>query len=243
MARRWERSPVSLNTFMLTSYCKRARAQGRLCSPLRVQSYPENHRKMAASSLWKFSSCRNYRGSNWSQLSRLSHRSLGSTYASCSRTDVVVLYKWPGMRYVQLFSRVKFAQASLAALAMVPLSMGYRSGVVEAVTLLGASAGASAITIGFFWLSAFLQRFVGKLAYDPEQNTLIVSTLNFWGRRQDLTFDARKIVPMADSNRPGSLLKHLQFVQRSGRPFVYCLRYGQTKDPSLLMDVLQGRGT
>lgn len=198
---------------------------------------------MAARSLWRFSSCRNFRRSNWPPLSCLSHRTLGSTYASCSRTDVVVLYKWPGMRYVQLFCRVKFAQASLAALAMVPLSMGYRSGVVEAITLLGAAVGASAITVGFFWLSAFLQRFVGKLTYDPEQNTLIVSTLNFWGRRQDLTFDATRIVPMADFNRPGSLLKHLQFVERSGRPFVYCLRYGQTQNPSLLMDVLQGKGT
>lgn len=195
---------------------------------------------MAASLLWKIKSCRIPPDSNWTPLSRLLHRTLGLTYTSCSRAEAVVLYKWPGMRYLQLFSRIKFAQASLAALAMLPLSTGYRSGAVETGTLLGAAAGATGITVGFFWLSAFLQRFVGRLAYDRQQNTLIVSTLNFWGRRQDLTFDATRIIPMTDSNRPGALLLHLQFVQRSERPFVYCLRYGRTQDPSLLAEVLRG---
>ena len=199
--------------------------------------------EMAASSLWRLSrSCRNRLGSTCPPLPCLLHRTPGVTHASCPRADLVVLYTWPGMRYVQLFGRVKFAQASLAALAMVPLSAGYRSGTVEAATLLGAAAGATAITVGFFWLSAFLQRFVGRMAYDRERNILVVSTLNFWGRRQDLAFDAARVVPMADSNRPGALLKHLQFVQRKERPFVYCLRYGRTQEPTLLAEVLQGEG-
>ena len=197
----------------------------------------------ASSSLWRLRSCRLLRlGNTCSPLPCLLQRTLGITHASYPRPDVVVLYTWPGMRYVQLFGRVKFAQASLAAMAMVPLWAGYKSGTVEAATLLGAAAGATAITVGFFWLSAFLQRFVGRLAYDRQRNTVIVSTLNFWGRRQDLAFDATRIVPMADSNRPGALLKHLQFVQHSERPFVYCLRYGRTHDPALLAEVLQGEG-
>lgn len=206
---------------------------------MRVRDYPENYKMAASCSLWRLIVCRGSLGSKWPRPPRLSHQTTVGAYVSSARTDVVVLYKWPGMRYVQLFSRIKFAQASLAALAMVPLSLGYRAGVVETGTLLGAAAGATAITAGFFWLSVFLQRFIGRLAYDAGRKTLTVSTLNFWGRRQDFTFDTNRIVPMADSNRPGALLNHLQFVERSGRPFVYCLRYGRTHDPAQLMEVLQ----
>ena len=244
MARRWERSPVSRKTFMLFLHSLQTRTRARTRTslfPCACAGLSGNIKMAATCSLWRLIGCRSRLGSSWPLLPRLSHQTKTSAYISSTRTEVVVLYRWPGMRYVQLFSRVKFAQASLAALALVPLSMGYRSGAVEIGTLLGAAAGATAITVGFFWLSVVLQRFVGRLAYDAGRNTLTVSTLNFWGRRQDFTFDRARIVPIADSNRPGALLNHLQFVERSGRPFVYCLRYGQTQHPALLMEVLQGR--
>jgi hypothetical protein len=131
-----------------------------------------------------------------------------------------------------MFSRIKFAQAAVAVVSMIPLSKGYMDGSVEGQTLALAGGGAIAISSIFFGVSVFLQRFIGRVSLSSDQDKVTISTISFWGRRKDLTVKVEDIVPFRDTNSDRTLFHHLE-VTGISRTFVYSLRYGHVLDKKL----------
>ena len=153
--------------------------------------------------------------------------------------DEIVLYKWHRMRYVQFLTRIKFAQALVAVSAMIPLYAGYQGGTANLSTLVLGGCGASAITLLFFGLSLTLQRFIGLLRLDKTSDTVIISTLNFWGRRKDTSYCADSIIPYEDVNSSSSSwFQKLQFINED-KVYIYSLKYGHIPDVQLLMLILR----
>ena len=156
-----------------------------------------------------------------------------SSQVGALRVSEVILYKWPGMRYLQMFSRIKFAQAAVAMVSMIPLSKGYIDGSVEGSTLALAGGGAVIISGIFFGVSAILQRFIGRITLSQKENEITISTISFWGRRTDLRFNVNDIVPFSDSNRDHSLFHRLE-ITGADSSYIYSLRFGYVMDKKLL---------
>ena len=77
------------------------------------------------------------------------------------------------------------------------------------------------------------------MKYDPQDDTLRVSALTFWGHRKEVEFPANDVVTFVESqSRMGGAFQQLE-VKGLDRTFLWSLRYGRVLNLDLLCKVLK----
>lgn len=110
-------------------------------------------------------------------------------------SDVEVIYRCAWIRPIRLVVRLKILQLCGVMAAMVPLSAAMSERKVDATTVLvsaGVVVGAAVASLAMWYYS---RRFVGELALVGRRTHLRVSTLDFWGRRQDEAWNLASWIP------------------------------------------------
>ncbi len=153
--------------------------------------------------------------------------------------ESLLFYKWPTMRHFRVLSRFKIYQVS-TMLALLPLTAHWYT--MDKISPLAFGSGCSAAlgsTGVLFVLSHYLRRVAGELSYSPQNDTVRISTLTFWGRRKEVEFPRDEIIDFAESqtNFGGPVQKLV--IQGQDKVYYWSMRHGHVLDFDLLCDVLK----
>lgn len=106
-----------------------------------------------------------------------------------------VIYRCAWIRPIRLLVRLKVLQLCGVGAAMVPLSAELSNKAMNTTMVLvssGVVVGAAVASLAMWYYS---RRFVGELALVEDRTRLRVSTLDFWGRRQEEELDLASLIP------------------------------------------------
>lgn len=107
------------------------------------------------------------------------------------------IYKFPYIVHARVFSRLKIAQ-TIFTVALIPTMglavwMDYAPTTVFEYSL----SIASFACIMLYVISYYLRRLIGIIALNGTGDTIKVSHLNFWGRREDFYVPVEQVIPIA----------------------------------------------
>ena len=116
-----------------------------------------------------------------------------------SPEDSLLLYRFKWIKHLRFISRVKILHVAVVSALTWPMSFWYSSGIISFPTLVCAIAGAAGTTAGLVALSFFFRRVVGEISFHEDSQTVIISSLTFWGNRRNRTLSLSSLVPLCDS--------------------------------------------
>ena len=143
------------------------------------------------------------------------------------------------MKHFRFVSKVKVYQVGFMA-ALFPLTVHWHStGIITAeefayggVALVGTGAVLAIV-------SYYFRKLAGEMRYDPNTDTVSISTLTFWGNRRNLVFPADRVVMFVESQtHMGGAFQQLEIVGHK-ETFLWSLRYGRVVDLELLCKALK----
>lgn len=175
-------------------------------------------------------------------------RSLARAFASSARASdpeaAVRLYRGPHIKVFRLLVRSKLMQLGAAGGLATPMFLsaaGDDASGTLATAAVACGVGSAACAAA---MQYYASRYVGELALVENGRKLRVSTMDFWGKRVDETFDvATRVVPPLKglSKREIEDLAERIFIPLDivgSRQFVVSLRHGDFFDREKLFDVL-----
>jgi len=168
------------------------------------------------------------------------------TFASSAREPeaAVRLYRGPHIKVFRLLVRSKLMQLGAAGGLATPLFLsaaGDDASGTLATAAVACGVGSAACAAA---MQYYASRYVGELALVENGRKLRVSTMDFWGKRVDETFDvATRVVPPLKglSKREIEDMAQRIFIPLDivgSRQFVVSLRHGDFSDREKLFDVL-----
>ncbi|NXA37446.1 TM186 protein, partial [Eudromia elegans] len=141
-----------------------------------------------------------------------------------------LVYRFPGIRYCRVLSRLKLLQTALTAAALPPVCYLHALGQVPAAAPLYAGGVAALAGAMLYGMSYFFRRIIGLIYLSESGGTVKVAHLTFWGRRRDVVCPLRSVVaPGALGDGPREPL--LQFRRHDSADVLYfTLKYGEIVD-------------
>ncbi|XP_078690827.1 transmembrane protein 186-like [Branchiostoma floridae x Branchiostoma belcheri] len=149
-----------------------------------------------------------------------------------------VVYRYPHMRLLAAISRFKIAQTTLMVF-MVPITVTMAvegdASWTTANTVIGFGIFS---TVMLYVMSNYLRKFIGFISINQSGDTVRLSHLNFWGRREEMYVDVSNVVPMTETgDRQGEVFRKFKLYD-SSLIMYYTLRFGQIADKEKLGKVL-----
>ncbi|XP_034276456.1 transmembrane protein 186 [Pantherophis guttatus] len=136
-----------------------------------------------------------------------------------------VIYRFPAIRLLKLFSRLKIVQTGFGLLILPPLWYFHGLSQFPLVT------GIFSFTLVFLYaISFFLQRVIGFMYVNESGTLLKISHLTFWGKRMNFCCPVESVVTLGDEGKDSSrfLLKFRQCDQK--KVLYFSLVLGQVID-------------
>lgn len=160
--------------------------------------------------------------------------------------DRTILYRGPWLLVFRLLVRFKIAQLGCVGALAIPFHSLITQGSVDGnqLAVTGALfAGCAAVSTTLWYLS---RRYIGKLSLltASHRRQLCISTLDFWGNRQDVMVELEDLVPVLNvSAEQAAVLARQSFIPLTvagDRQYLLSLRHGQLLDKDQLFKVLKG---
>lgn len=155
-----------------------------------------------------------------------------------------VVYKGKGQRVFRVLVRLKIAQLTGVAAAVVPIATYTTEGSVPLVQLLasgGLLIGCGVASLALWYYSS---RYVGELSTLP-RDRLMISTMDFWGYRMDKVVHVLDVAPPLVDMSPAALqvmaeraLMPLNVI--GDQQYFISVRHGHLLDKEKLMSLLKG---
>ncbi|XP_067329601.1 LOW QUALITY PROTEIN: transmembrane protein 186 [Anolis sagrei] len=142
-----------------------------------------------------------------------------------------LIYRFPGIHFCRILSRLKLLQTSLTVLLLPPIWVLYWQNQVPQSQCLYCTGIACFAAAMLYGMSFYLRRIVGMMYLNGDDTLLKVSHLTFWGKRKDICCPVETVMTLGDvgENRNDLLLKFQQYNQDL---FLYfSLRFGNIVDP------------
>ncbi|XP_074775170.1 transmembrane protein 186 [Athene noctua] len=141
-----------------------------------------------------------------------------------------LVYRFPGIRYCRVLSRLKLLQTATTMAILPPISYLYLQQQVSLSIFLyttGIAVFAGAMLYG---MSYFFRRIIGLIYLNKTGRTVKVAHLTFWGRRNDIYCPTESVMTLdevGDSKR--EIL--LQFKRHDSTDILYfTIKFGQIVD-------------
>ena len=172
-------------------------------------------------------------------------RSFNKTFCSKHVTSESwnVLYKYPKIKYMRLFSRLKTYQIIFMACMCYPLYTSYIEDLITKPVFISGLTGCVGTSVAFILFSYFSMRVVGQLAINESENAIRISRLTFYGSRVEDYFNVDDILPWTDMSMDNDIRKvfqRLYLQSEKGRvsTYLYSLKYGRLSNKHLFYGVL-----
>lgn len=157
---------------------------------------------------------------------------------STSRGDLETLYRLRWIKHLRFISRVKILHVAVVTALTWPISYWYTRGLVSTTGLAASIVAATATTVGLFVLSYFFRRIVGQIDVNKSNETVIISTLTFWGNRRNKVFSLSDVVPLSESGFEPKHVFHRLELYNSSYVYLCSLRYGEIYDQESFFKVI-----
>lgn len=150
----------------------------------------------------------------------------------------ITIFRYPYIRLVQVFCRVKIYQCFAAFVVIPPLFLSeYMQWTPSHANGFLVSVMASA-TIVLFLTGFLCERVVGMMYVNKDCTKLRVARLNFWGRRQDHVYAVSDVAHFADVGQKwGAWYVQLHRYSSPRDPLVVSLKHGGIVDKELFSKV------
>ncbi|KFQ17980.1 Transmembrane protein 186, partial [Merops nubicus] len=141
-----------------------------------------------------------------------------------------LVYRFPGMRYCRVLSRLKLLQTASTAAVLPPVCCLYLQGLVSQGALAYSAGVALFAGVMLYGMSHFLRRIIGLIYLNESGSTVKVAHLTFWGRRNDICCPREAVMTLDEvGDNKGELL--LQFKRYNSTEVLYfTIKYGQIVD-------------
>uniref|UniRef100_A0A8C0GVH9 Transmembrane protein 186 n=1 Tax=Chelonoidis abingdonii TaxID=106734 RepID=A0A8C0GVH9_CHEAB len=151
-----------------------------------------------------------------------------------------LVYKFPGIKYCRIFSRMKLLQTALTIVILPPVYHLYLQEQVSQGFVLYVTGTACFAATMLYGISYFLRRMIG-LMYLNEAGTMVkVAHLTFWGRKKEIYCPVENVMTLGDTGDTKNEVL-LQFKQHNSTQVLYfTLRFGHIVDKQKFAQIFGG---
>ncbi|XP_065539999.1 transmembrane protein 186 [Lathamus discolor] len=148
-----------------------------------------------------------------------------------------LVYRFPGIKYCRMLSRLKLLQTGTTLLMLPPVCYLYLQDQVSQGVFLYTAGIAFFAGAMLYGMSYFFRRIIGLMYLSETGCTVKVAHLTFWGRRNDIYCPLETVIPLDEvRDSKGELL--LQFKRYNSTDVLYfTLRFGQIVDRQKFMQI------
>ncbi|XP_010018734.1 PREDICTED: transmembrane protein 186, partial [Nestor notabilis] len=141
-----------------------------------------------------------------------------------------LVYRFPGIKYCRMLSRLKLLQTGTTLLMLPPVCYLYLQDQVSQSIFLYTAGVAFFAGAMLYGMSYFFRRIIGLIYLSETGRTIKVAHLTFWGRRNDIYCPLETVMPLDEvGDSKGELL--LQFKRYNSTDILYfTIRFGQIVD-------------
>ncbi|KFP17268.1 Transmembrane protein 186, partial [Egretta garzetta] len=146
------------------------------------------------------------------------------------REEFKLVYRFPGIKYCRLLSRLKLLQTATTLAMLPPTCYLYLQDQVSQKVFLYTTGIAVFAGAMLYSMSYFFRRIIGLIYLNESGRTVKVAHLTFWGRRNDIYCPIETVVTLDEAgDSKGELL--LQFKRYNSTDILYfTVKYGQIVD-------------
>ncbi|XP_030433375.1 transmembrane protein 186 isoform X1 [Gopherus evgoodei] len=151
-----------------------------------------------------------------------------------------LVYKFPGIKYCRIFSRMKLLQTALTIVILPPVYHLYLQEQVSQGFVLYVTGTACFAATMLYGISYFLRRMIG-LMYLNEAGTVVkVAHLTFWGRKKEIYCPVENVMTLGDTGDTKNEVL-LQFKQHNSTQVLYfTLTFGHIVDKQKFAQIFGG---
>ncbi|XP_072205613.1 transmembrane protein 186 [Excalfactoria chinensis] len=148
-----------------------------------------------------------------------------------------VVYRFPGIKYCRVLSRLKLLQTATTLLVLPPVCYLHLQQQLPQAVLLYAAGIAVFAGVMLYGMSYFFRRIIGLIYLSESGRTVKVSHLTFWGRRNDICCPLETVMTLDEvGDARGELL--LRFRRYNSTEILYfTIKYGQIVDRQKFMQI------
>ncbi|NXO53470.1 TM186 protein, partial [Aramus guarauna] len=150
--------------------------------------------------------------------------------ADGKREEFRLVYRFPGIKYCRVLSRLKLLQTATTMVMLPPICYLYLQDQVSQNILLYTTGVALFAGAMLYGMSYFFRRIIGLIYLNETGRTVKVAHLTFWGRRNDIYCPIETVMPLDEAgDSKGELL--LQFKRYNSTDVLYfTIKFGQIID-------------
>ncbi|XP_038275971.1 transmembrane protein 186 [Dermochelys coriacea] len=151
-----------------------------------------------------------------------------------------LVYKFPGIKYCRIFSRMKLLQTGITIVILPPVYHLYLQEQVSQDFLLYVTGIACFASVMLYGISYFLRRMIG-LMYLNEAGTIVkVAHLTFWGKKKEIYCPVKTVMMLGDTGDAKNEVL-LQFKQHNSTQVLYfTLKFGHIVDKQRFAQIFGG---
>ncbi|XP_015732553.1 transmembrane protein 186 [Coturnix japonica] len=148
-----------------------------------------------------------------------------------------VVYRFPGIKYCRLLSRLKLLQTATTLLVLPPVCYLHLQQQLPQAVLLYTAGIAVFAAVMLYGMSYFFRRIIGLIYLSESGRTVKVSHMTFWGRRNDICCPLETVMTLDEvGDARGELL--LRFRRYNSTEVLYfTIKYGQIVDRQKFMQI------
>ncbi|XP_065706356.2 transmembrane protein 186 [Patagioenas fasciata] len=144
--------------------------------------------------------------------------------------DFKLVYRFPGIKYCRVVSRLKLLQTATTALTLPPVCYLYLQDQVSQNILLYTTGLALFAGAMLYGMSYFFRRIIGLIYLSETGRTVKVAHLTFWGRRNDIYCPIETVMTLDETGDSKGELLH-QFKRYNSKEILYfTIKFGQILD-------------
>ena len=143
----------------------------------------------------------------------------------------IPIYKFPNMRAVRFVSRLKIYQTAFTVVLLGPMTYFHSTGEVTSQTFASCTAVSALACVMLYVMSNYFARLVGLMSISEDLQTVRLSHLTFWGKRNDVFTPTENVMPISDmGERADEIYLRLRRFD-SKDTLLFTIKYGQILDP------------
>ena len=147
-------------------------------------------------------------------------------------------YRFPHITYARLLSRMKIYQTGFTVIGLPALAIAQSLGYAQGNSLPLATGVTLFAGVMLYVMSHYFRRLIGLMAVNENRDTVKVSHLTFWGKRNDLFVPVKEIVPISDMADKADDI-YVKFYRYGTNEYLYySVRHGLILDKEVFEDVL-----
>ena len=179
----------------------------------------------------------NHRTVSLSQVHTASQQ-LNQNPANSEAESFKTFYRFPHITYARLLSRMKIYQTGFTVIGLPALATAQSLGYAQGNSLPLATGVTLFAGVMLYVMSHYFRRLIGLMAVNEIRDTVKVSHLTFWGKRNDLFVPVKEIVPISDmADKPEDI--YVKFCRYGTNEYLYySVRHGLILDKEIFEDVL-----